>query len=235
MDGSSTLAATDAPRVVLAAAGDDVRAALGRWRPGPVRVLAPWALGSLGLGLAMLAAALVVSALSAPGAPFTPVFVDPTAGASEFVRILERNLLVLLLEVLVCFAAYLSTRSLPLHARHTRGLSRTVHARAASVTLGIVIALAIYAFAWQAWRLGHDLSSAAQGLHLARGALLARLSLHAVPELTAVFLPLGAALTLARRRRFDDLAGAAVLSGVAAIPVVALAAAIEVWATRALF
>jgi hypothetical protein len=221
--------------VVLDAGASDTRAALGRFAGAPLRTFVPWAAGAAALAVLMLGAALVIGSLSRPGDPFLPVFLDPSAGVDDFVRVLGRNLLVLLLESLVCLAVYLSSRSLPLHAKHSRGLSRSLHARASGIALGVVIALAIYAFAWQAWRLGHDVASAAQTLHLSQAGLLARLGLHAVPELTAVFLPLSAAVLLCRRGRRDDLAAAAVVSGLAAIPVLAIAAGCEVWVTRALF
>ena len=52
-----------------------------------------------------------------------------------------------------------------------------------------------------------------------------------MPELTALFLPLAACLALVRRRRFDDLAAAAALTAVVALPVVVMAAYVEVFVT----
>jgi hypothetical protein len=53
-----------------------------------------------------------------------------------------------------------------------------------------------------------------------------------VPELTALYLPLAACLSLVRRRRTDDLAAAAALTVAVAAPVVVLCAYVEVFLTR---
>ena len=95
----------------------------------------------------------------------------------------------------------------------------------------LVAALSAYSLLSQAWRLGHELASAAHTLGYTPAGLLLRLSPHAVPELTAVFLPLAACLSLVRRRRHDDLAAAALLTAIVAFPVVVCAAGIEVFLT----
>jgi hypothetical protein len=217
VDGSRT-AAREAQPVALASGAAWTRALFSVYAERPLPALAPWALGALAIGLSLLGSALVVAWLAGPSAPYTPVFADPTAGVADVGRIVVRNTTVLALQLLVCVGAYLATRPGP------RALART---RA----LYVIAGLSAYSFASQAWRLGHDLASAAQTLGFAPGELVVRLSLHAVPELTAIYLPLAACVSLARRRRTDDLAAAALLTAIVAFPAVVCAAGIEVFLT----
>jgi hypothetical protein len=206
------------PAVVLAGPRW-TRALFTAWTQRPLPTLGPWALGSLALGSALLGAALAVALVSGPGEPYTPVFADPAAGPADVARIVVRNTAVLALQVLFCAGAYLATRAGP-------------QAGARAKALYVIGALALYSFTSQAWRLGHDLASAAQTLGFAPAELLARLSVHAVPELTALFLPLAACLALLRRGRAEDLAAAAALTALVAFPVVVCAAGVEVYLTR---
>ena len=89
----------------------------------------------------------------------------------------------------------------------------------------------IYSLLSQAWRLGNDLATAAETLAFSPAELLARACVHAIPELTAVFLPLAACVALVRRGRTDDLAAAAVLCAVVAWPVIFFCAGVEVHLT----
>jgi len=194
------------------------RALFAAWAERPVPVLAPWAAGSLAIGCGLLLTALAVALIAGPSESYIPVFADSSAGAADVGRILVRNTAVLALQVLVCFGAYLCTRS---------GEQR----RARRTGLATIAGLCAYSLGSQAWRLGHDLASAAHTLGLGPADLLARLCVHALPELTALFLPLAACLSLARRGRSDDMAAAALLTAIVALPVVACAAAVEVYLT----
>ena len=194
------------------------RALFAAWADRPLPTLAPWALGALAIGLALLGTALLIAVLAGPGAPYTPVFADPTAGMSDVARIVMRNSMVLALQVFVCAGTYLTTRP----GDHPVLRRRSVY---------VIVGLSVYSFASQAWRLGHDLASAAHTLGFTPVQLTLRLATHAVPELTAIFLPLAACLTLVRRRRTDDLGAAALLTALVAWPIVVCAAGIEVFLT----
>src|SRR5439155_18472830 len=85
VDGSRSRA-MEAPPVVVLAGPRWTRALFAVWAQRPLPVLAPWALGSLALGAALLAAALAVALASSPGDAYTPVFADPTAGVADVVR-----------------------------------------------------------------------------------------------------------------------------------------------------
>jgi hypothetical protein len=52
---------------------------------------------------------------------------------------------------------------------------------------------------------------------------------HALPELTALFLPLAAWLVASRRRQFDELLAATIATTAIAVPVLVITAAIEVY------
>ena len=195
------------------------RALFAVWAQRPLPVLAPWALGALALGAALLGAALVVALASGPSGVYTPVFADPSAGVSDVARIVLRNTTVLTLQVVVCTGVYLALRT-------------GAEPRARAYGLPVIVALWAYSFASQAWRLGHELASAAHTLGLSSAGLLARLCVHAVPELTAVFLPLAACVALVRRGRADDLAAATLLTAAVAFPLVVCAAIAEVFLTR---
>jgi hypothetical protein len=217
MEGSGLGAMEAQPAVPLGMAW--TRALFATWAERPLPTLIPWALGSLCLGLLLLAAAVLVATLAGPGEPYTPIFADPTATVADVGRIVVRNTTVLALQVLVCAGSYVATRP----GDHARWRARALY---------VIAGLSIYSFASQAWRLGHDLASAANTLGFSAAGLTERLCVHAVPELTAIFLPLAACLSLARRRRFDDLGAAALLTALVAWPVVVLAATLEVFVTR---
>src|SRR3954447_161958 len=210
VDGSR-MWAREAPPAGANAGAAWTRALFASWAQRPLPILRPWALGSLAIGMALLAAALVIAVQSGPGTPYTPVFADSTAGAADVGRIFLRNSGVLLLQVLVCAGVYLCPR--PGEKQRSRAWG-----------LGTILGLSAYSLMSQAWRLGHDLASAAHTLAMSPAELTLRLSLHAVPELTALFLPLAACLALARRRRTEDLAAAALLTSIVALPVVLFAA-----------
>jgi hypothetical protein len=190
---------------------------LAAWAERPLPVLGPWLAASLLIGLTLLAGALLVATFAGPSGAYVPVFADDAAGAADVVRIAARNGVVLSLQSLVCVAVYISTRP----GERRRGWA-----------LSVVALLSAYSLLSQVWRLGHDLASAAHTLGLAPAELLARLSVHAVPELTALYLPLAACLSLVRRGRTDDLAAAAVLTTAFAAPLVVLCAYVEVFLTR---
>src|SRR5919107_1080642 len=86
------------------------RALFAAWAARPMPVLGPWALGSLAIGLGLLLAALVIATLATPGAAYTPIFADPTAGSADVGRIVVRNTSVLLLPLLVCVGVHLCTK-----------------------------------------------------------------------------------------------------------------------------
>jgi hypothetical protein len=206
---------------------DDTRVALRRWARAPASTVLPWVVGSFLIGALLLAGALLVATLSVPGTdPYTPVFADPAAGVADALRIFARNTLVLAMYSLVCVAAYLATRPAPLRASR-------LQERAGPLAMVAIAAMACYSLLSQVWTLGHQLAGAAQTLGYSDASLLIRLCVHAAPEVTALFLPLAACISLLRGAREDDLAAAGLLCFSLSLPVVALCAVIETFVTRA--
>jgi hypothetical protein len=122
-------------------------------------------------------------------------------------------------------AIYMATRPAPLRASR-------LQERAGPVAVLTIAGLTLFSLLSMTWTLGHQLASAANTLGYSDASLLLRLSVHAAPELTAVFLPLAACIRLVRGAREDDLAAAGLLCFSLALPFVAACAIIETFVTR---
>ena len=81
----------------------------------------------------------------------------------------------------------------------------------------------------QAYVLGSSASTISAQLGATPGRLLAALLPHALLELAALFLPLAAWLIASRRKRWDELLAATVVTVAIAVPALVLAALIEVY------
>jgi hypothetical protein len=206
----------------------DTRAALGRWQQRPFRVLAPWALGSLAVAVALLAATYVVALVSTPDptAIYFPGTVTP-ATLHDFGFVLYRNGLVLALHAMACVAGFIAGSSLPVAAKDYRGLWRIVHDRAGRLAIAFVLAATLFSLATQAYALGHGASSLARQLGVTPLQLMIGLLPHALPELFALFLPLAAWMLASRRGRWDELLAATFVTVAFAVPILVLAAVVE--------
>jgi hypothetical protein len=223
---------------------DDTRATLRRWRARPLATLAPWALGSLAIAVALLLATWAVAALSTP---------DPTAwratGHSEWGELgflLYRNSLVLALHAMACVAGFMAGSTLPVvehgfacqasvlvprrsPSATLRGWWRRVHDRAGRLAMAFVTAATLFSLGTQAYALGFQACSIADANGVSPALLMVSLLPHALPELCALFLPLAAWLLAARRQAWDELLAATFATTAVAAPVLMAAAAIEVW------
>jgi hypothetical protein len=210
----------------------DTRRALARWRRRPAAVLIPWVLGALAVATALLAAILVIATIATPDptrAGFPGVTRPATAG--DFAFVLYRNGLVLALHALACVAGFIAGSALPRTAERYTGRWRAVHDRAGGLAIGFVIAATLFSLATQAYALGRGTADLAEGLGLAPGTLLLGLLPHALPELTALFLPLAAWTLASRRGQWRDLLAATFATVAVAAPVLVAAAAVETWLT----
>lgn len=206
------------------------RGTLARWnaRPGPV--LRAWSLGSLAIAALLLLATWLV-ALAAPPDP-TPVPVlgitaPPSLG--DVAQILHRNALVLALHAFACVAGYIAGSSLPREAARRSGVWRRIHDAAGPLAIAFVSAATLFSLATQAYVIGSTASTVSAQLGIAPGLLLVALLPHALLELWALFLPLAAWLIASRRRQWDQLLAATVVTVAIAIPALVLAALIEVY------
>jgi hypothetical protein len=211
---------------------DSTRRTLGRWSRDPLRVLRPWAGGALTVTALLLATIWLVAMLATPdptGSSF-PGVARP-ARLDDFTFVLYRNGLVLALHALACVAGFMAGSSLPTVAAGYSGLWRKVHDRAGPLAIGFVIAATVFSLATQAYALGHQAADLSGELGLSPLVLLAGLLPHALPELTALFLPLAAWTFASRRGAWDELLAATFVTVAVAVPVLVLAAAVETWVT----
>jgi hypothetical protein len=209
---------------------DQTRAILRGWNAAPGRVVAPWALGSFLVACALL---YVVWAVSHRVTPDTTHLLLPglstPATPAAVAHIVARNSLVLALHAMACVAGYIAGSRLPGELDRHRGLSRRIHTVAGPIAIAFVGAATLFSLVTQAYVLGSSAATLADRAQIGQATLMLTLLPHALPELTALFLPLAAWLVASRRRRFDELLAATVATTAIAAPVLVIAAAVEVW------
>jgi hypothetical protein len=221
-----------AEELALVQGWDDTRRALSRWQRTPLTVLWPWTRGALAVAALLLVAVWLVATLSTPD-PSRAGFPGATypATGSDFAFVLYRNGLVLALHAMACVAGFMAGSSLPTVATGYTGLWRKVHDRAGPLAIGFVIAATLFSLTTQAYALGLQAADLSDELGLSPLVLLFGLLPHALPELTALFLPLAAWTLASRRRAWDELLAATIVTVAVAVPVLIVAAAVETWVT----
>jgi hypothetical protein len=184
----------------------------------------------------LLVAVLAVSALSNTGAepiPAEPPFA--VGSAADITGVIAHNLLVLALHAMACVAGFIAGSSLPLQADSHRGASRWVHEHGGRIAIAFVVCATTFSLSAQAYLLGNRLAAFAHFLGVPPALLLLSVLPHAVPELTALFLPLAAWILASRRGEWDQLLAATILTVTVAIPLLLGAALIEVYLSPHLF
>jgi hypothetical protein len=210
----------------------DTKAALAEWQRRPFAVLGPWSAGSLFVAIGLLVATWVIAALSTPDLTRLHFAgVTERADLGDYGFVLFRNSLVLTLHALACVAGFIAGSSLPQVAEGKSGLLRRIHDLAGPLAIGFVVCATAFSLATQAYVLGGDAATLARQLGLSPAELIGALSLHAVPELFALFMPLAAWTMASRRGRWDELLAATFVTVALAIPILLTAAAVEVWVT----
>jgi hypothetical protein len=214
---------------------DDTRAALRRWRSAPLSVLAPWVLGALAVAVTLLLATYVVALLSTPdpGAATFPGLTQP-ATTADLAYVLERNALVLALHAMACIAGFMAGSSMPQVAEGYSGLMRRIHQYAGPAAIAFVCVAVTFSLVTQAYILGHQAASLAAFVGHGPGLLLISLLPHALPELTALFLPLAAWTMASRHGAWQDLLAATFVTVALAVPVLIAASLVETYATPVL-
>jgi uncharacterized membrane protein SpoIIM required for sporulation len=208
----------------------DTRETLDSWSRRPWEVLRAWIALSLAVALALLGAVWVVSGLLTPD--LTPIHLaglTSTSTPDDLLPILWRNSLVLALHGTACIAGFIAGASMPIAAAERSGFSRWVHVKAGEFAILFVAAVTLFSLSTQALYLGFQGSTIAYQLDISRFELILSVLPHALPELTALFLPLAAWLIASRRGEWNQLLAATLITVMLAIPVVVLAAAIEVY------
>jgi Stage II sporulation protein M len=222
--------------LVLVQGMDATKRTLREWNERPWPVLRSWFALSVGIALALLVVVVGIAKLARPDATTLLVpNVNQHVTLADYGDILYRNSLVLALHAMACVAGFIAGNSLPLSASKRTGLSRWVHDKAGPLAIGFVVCATCFSLCTQAYFLGRTTSSLAAQLGIAPPLFVAALLPHALPELTALFLPLAAWLIASRRGRWDELLAATAVTVAIAVPMLLASAAVELWITPRLF
>jgi len=216
--------------LVLVQGMKDTRSALRQWNERPVAILRPWVALSAATAIGLLIAVWAVAALSTADPTLLAIpGVNVSPALSDYLHILYRNSLVLALHAMACVAGFMAGSSLPLSAANRSGIDRWVHEKAGKLAIGFVIAATLFSLSTQAYGIGGNAATIAAQLGMSPGVLIVCLLPHALPELTALFLPLAAWLVARRSGRWDELLAATVVTVSLAIPVLLVAAVVELY------
>jgi hypothetical protein len=219
-----------APQLVVVQGLRDTRGTLQRWNAQPFAVLGPWFAGAAAVTAALLLATLLVAALATPDVTgvLLPGLNEPSSlGAVG--GVLFRNGLVLALHAMACVAGFIAGSSLPLEAERYKGWWRTVHDKAGTLAILFVIGATLFSLTTQAFILGNSASTLAAQVGLSRPALIVAILPHAIPELIGLFLPLAAWTVASRKGAWNELLAATFATLAFSIPLVVVAAFIEVY------
>ena len=220
----------DVNQYALVRGARQTRGALARWNSDPWPLLRGWVAGASAVAAALL---LVVGSIASVAQPdLTPISIPgitqpPEAG--DVLKILLRNSLVLALHAFACVAGFIAGSSLPLSAERRTGASRWIHEKARPIAFAWVIAVTCFSLATQAYALGSTGATLAYQLHISIAALLLTVLPHALPELTALFLPLAAWTMASRRNEWGSLLAATVVTVAIAVPVLVCTALWETY------
>jgi hypothetical protein len=208
----------------------DTRETFEAWNGRPWAVLRGWVALSVAIALALLGAVWVVAGALTPD--ITPIHMPgltESTGPSDLLPILWRNSLVLALHATACVAGFIAGASMPIAAAQRSGLSRWIHVKAGEGAILFVCAVTLFSLSTQALFLGFQGATIAYQLHVSHAVLILSVLPHAIPELTALFLPLAAWLIASRRGEWNQLLAATFITVLLAIPVLVVAATIEVY------
>jgi hypothetical protein len=209
---------------------DDTRATLARWNAEPGSVLLRWSLASLAVAGLLLLAVWVVAGLVTPD-PTPQAFVGLTTPptTADVLQVLRNNGLVLALHSFACLGGYIAGSALPREAARRSGIWKRVHDLAGPLAIAFVSAATLFSLTTQAYIIGSAAASFSAQFHVSPARFLLGLLPHALLELWALFLPLAAWLLASRRKRWDELLAATIVTTAIAIPALVIAALLEVY------
>jgi hypothetical protein len=226
----------DASAYAFAHGVQQTRATLRAWQRTPFRVVARWVAGSALAAAGLLVAILLVATFDHGYDQILSLQPPFAVGdVSEVLRILRSNLLVLALHAMACVAGFIAGSSLPLQARHHRGVSRWVHEHGGRIAIAFVICATAFSLSVQAYVIGHTLAGVSHFLRVSPALLLVGVLPHALLELTALFLPLAAWIIASRKGEWEQLLAATIVTVALALPALVVAATIEVYVSPHLF
>jgi hypothetical protein len=220
----------DANQLALVRGMADTRATLERWNVDPWPVLRGWLLWSVAIAVGLLGTVWVIARVATPDPSGLLVHgVNTDGDLGDAMALFGRNLLVLALHSMACVAGFMAGSSLPQIAEEHSGLSRWVHEKAGPLAIAFVVCATAFSLTTQAYALGHGASTIAADFGTTPGTLLACLLPHALPELTALFLPLAAWIIASRAGRWNELLAATFVTTAIALPTLLIACLIEVF------
>ncbi len=132
---------------------------------------------------------------------------------------------------MACVAGFIAGSSLPLSAENRTGISRWVHQKAGPLAIAFVVGATAFSLVTQAYVLGSGASTLAWQGGVDPAALLAVVSVHALPELVALFLPLAAWMVASRQGDWHELLAATFVTVAIAVPVLIVSAVVELFLT----
>jgi hypothetical protein len=212
------------------------RATLRAWQRTPGSVLGRWVAGSAVAAAGLLLAVWIISSLD--GGHQQVISLQPpfaVGDGADVLNVLRRNMLVLALHAMACVAGFIAGSSLPFQAQHRRGMSRLVHEHGGRLAIAFVVAATTFSLSAQSYLIGRTLGGVSAFLRVSPGILLLGLLPHAVPELIALFLPLAAWIIASRRGQWEQLLAATLVTVAVAVPVLIVAAYVEVYVSPRLF
>jgi hypothetical protein len=205
---------------------------LAEWNRAPWATLRVWLGWSVLTAVGLLVSVYVVARLSTPDPTrLTIPGVHSPADFGDVQRVLLRNSLVLALHGMACVAGFLAGSAVPQQAALKTGFSKWVHEKAGPLAILFVVGATSFSLITQAYVLGSATSTVSASLDVSPARLLLALSIHALPELTALFLPLAAWVVASRRGDWHTLLAATAVTVGIAIPVLLAACMIEVYVT----
>jgi hypothetical protein len=208
----------------------DTRETFEVWNAHPWEILRGWVALSLAVSLTLLGAVWVVAGLLTPD--ITPIHmpgINESTDPADLLPILWRNSLVLALHATACVAGFIAGASMPIAAAQRTGFSRWIHVKAGEFAIVFVAAVTLFSLSTQALYLGFLGSTIAYQLDISHATLILSVLPHALPELTALFLPLAAWLIASRRGEWNQLLAATFVTVALAIPVLLVSAMTEVY------
>jgi hypothetical protein len=212
------------------------RTTLRGWQRRPLPVVGAWVAGSAAAAAGLLAAVLAISELSVGYVQVIQLRPPFAVGdLADVGGVLSHNLLVLALHAMACVAGFIAGSSLPLQAQSKSGVSRWVHEHGGRIAIGFVVCATTFSLSAQAYLLGHTLAGVAHFLRVSPALLLLAVLPHAIPELTALFLPLAAWIIASRRGEWEQLLAATLVTVAIALPVLVACAFFEVYAAPHIF
>jgi hypothetical protein len=209
----------------------DTRGALDRWNNDPWSALRGWLIGAALVTAGLLWAVWVVGSVSAPArgaGSYLPGFNAP-ASISDVGHVLFRNSLVLALHAMACVAGFIAGSSLPQESRAYGPRMRRAHDHIGRAAIVFVVCATTFSLVMQALTIGHAAATLAAANGMSVPVLLLGLLPHAIPELMALFLPLAAWIVASRRGDWHELLAATFATTALAVPVLVIAAFVEVF------